>query len=189
MLRALILAMALSLTAGQAHHARADMPWEVDPAASEVAFEYMKDGAPAAGVFTTFQGSGTFDPANPSAARFQLRIQTDSIDLYDRLASAFAESAEWFDSKNHPDIVYNLERLTLREGNIYEARGLITIRGKTQPLDSVLTLEISDETAEARGSLRIPRLDFLLGVGPSAAFVEIGPDVQVRFRLVAGRVQ
>ncbi|MEO1495296.1 MAG: hypothetical protein AAFV19_24400, partial [Pseudomonadota bacterium] len=59
------------------------------------------------------------------------------------------------------------------------------IRGRTKSLRSEIVLTIDDRDAQASGVLTIRRRDFRLGVGPSAAFVEIGPDVLVRFSLVA----
>lgn len=181
------LALALALLTGLASVSKAEPVWVVDPTGSDAIFEYLKDGTPTEGMFSDFEGSGTFDPKSPEQARFQLQILSSSIDLYDMLASAFATSAEWFDSKNHPYISYTLERLTVDEGSVYAAEGTITIRGKSQPLKSAITLDVAETTAKASGTLTIRRTDFLLGVGPSAAFVDIGPEVQVRFNLLARR--
>ena len=161
--------------------------WNVQPAASEILFEYSSDGTPKTGVFGSFNGSGQFDADDPANAKLELKIETASIDLYDALASGFAQSAEWFDSKNHPNVIYRLNSLKLMDGNRYEAKGQLTIRGKERPITSEIELEISEGTANAKGSLVIVRGDYLLGVGPSAAFVDISPEVTVRFDLQAAR--
>ena len=161
--------------------------WAVDPARSEIVFEYQRAGAPANGIFAEFSGTGSMDAAEPGAATLEIRISTESIDLYDTMASAFATSAEWFDSKNHPDVIYRLHTLNPIEPPLYEAQGTLTIRGKSQPITTEIRLEIGETQATASGTLKIVRNDYLLGVGPSAAFVEIGPDVGVRFDLTASR--
>lgn len=181
------LSLALALLVGLAPLARADIVWKVETASSEVVFEYLKDGTPTEGVFRKFEGSGEFDLSAPEDARFELKILTSSIDLFDTIASAFATSAEWFDSKNHPHVTYSLLKLEPVGGNLFAATGEISIRGKTRPLITEIALEIDENTAKAEGTLTIRRIDFLLGVGPGAAFVEIGPDVLVRFNLVARR--
>lgn len=183
MLRVALLGFALSL--GLASFAQAGAGWQVDPKQSDVGFEYLKDGAPTKGEFRDFSGGGSFDATAPDQARFELRIRSKSIDLYDGLASAFATSAEWFDSKNHPEVIYVLQALEPLGGDRYTATGLITIRGQEKPLISEIALSISADSASASGTLTITRADFLLGVGPSAAFVEIGPDVLVTFALTA----
>ena len=168
----------------QAAYAQA-ASWVVDPAASNIVFEYQKDGAPAEGIFAEFSGSGSMDAADPGAATLEVRIETTSIDLYDTMASAFATSAEWFDSKNHPQVIYALHTLREVAAPEYEAEGVLTIRGKSKPITTRIRLEIGDTEAKASGKLNIVRSDFLLGAGPSAAFVEIGPEVAVRFDLTA----
>ncbi|MEM1298260.1 MAG: YceI family protein [Pseudomonadota bacterium] len=183
MLRAAFVGFLLSV--GLACTAQAGTEWQVDPTQSEVGFEYLKDGAPTKGEFRDFAGGGTFDAAAPQNARFELRIRSKSIDLYDGLASAFATSAEWFDSKNHPEVIYVLQALEPLDGDRYTATGQITIRGEKKPLISEIALKIGADSANASGTLTITRADFLLGIGPSAAFVEIGPDVLVTFALTA----
>ena len=159
--------------------------WQVQTAGSEILFEYASDGNPKTGVFSSFSGTGQFDASNPAAAKLELKIETASIDLYDTLASGFAQSAEWFDSKNHPHVIYRLYSLKPLDGGRYEARGQLTIRGEERPITSEIELKIDDATAKAKGSLVIVRSDYLLGVGPSAAFVEVSPEVTVRFDLQA----
>jgi polyisoprenoid-binding protein YceI len=65
----------------------------------------------------------------------------------------------------------------------------LTIRGKTRPIVSTITLAIDDGTAHATGSLDLDRTDYWLGVGPTALFVRIGRQVSVRFDLTAHPVQ
>ena len=170
-----------ALTAIPAHAA----DWNVDPAASSINFKYLKDGKPADGIFSEFSGSGRFNAEDPASARLTLKINTTSIDLYDTMASAFATSAEWFDSKNHPFVVYELTGLKALDGTAYEAQGTLEIRGETQPITTRIDLEIDADQANASGALNITRADYLLGIGPSAAFVEIGPEVAVTFDLKA----
>lgn len=184
--RAVTAGMAVMLVGASVTLAKA-ADWVVQPAASEILFEYTTDGNAKTGVFGSFGGTGEFDAQNPANATLELRIETSSIDLDDILASSFAQSAEWFDSKNHPDVIYRLISLTPIEGNRYEAKGQLTIRGEERPISSQIDLEIGADSAAAKGSLQIVRADYLLGVGPSAAFVEVGPNVTVSFDLKAVR--
>lgn len=163
--------------------------WIVDSERSEIGFEYLRAGVAATGRFERFEGSGTFDPANPGAATLRLSIDSTSIDLFDDLASAFATSAEWFDSRNHRYVVYELATLEPIGGNRYRSAGTLTLRGRSLPIDAEIELEIRDDGALAIGVLDILRSDYLLGVGPSAAFVTIGPSVSVSFRLRARQVR
>ncbi|MEM8698445.1 MAG: YceI family protein [Pseudomonadota bacterium] len=159
--------------------------WQVDPATSEILFTYVRADQAAEGRFHKFSGEGAFDPADPGGSELEIRIESGSIDLGEPLASAFATSAEWFDSKNHPLVTYTLDRLEQTGPEAYTATGRLTVRGKTREIVSPLSLSLDGGRAIAEGDLTVERRDYLLGVGPAAAFVTIGPEVTVRFRLQA----
>ena len=159
--------------------------WQVDAGTSTVDFDYSRDGKPATGIFAAFSGQGNFDPDAPETAELTVQIDSKSIDLRDDLASAFATSAEWFDSKQHRYITYRLTGLKRRPDGRFDAKGTLSLRGETKQVASVISLDVDGGQATASGSLRIDRRDYLLGVGPSAIFVEIGPEVAVRFDLRA----
>lgn len=159
--------------------------WALVPERSSVTFEYSRNGKPAEGLFARFRGEGKFSPDAPGAATLELRIESASIDLGDPLASAFATSVEWFDAANHPEVIYRLASLVPLGADRYEATGELTIRGRTSPVSSTITLVVNEASARAEGLLKLDRLDYKLGVGPSALFIEIGREVAVRFDLTA----
>jgi polyisoprenoid-binding protein YceI len=170
--------------------ARADhVRWTIAPDESRIVFEYVRNGQAEDGTFGTFAGTGTFHPEAPGEATFEIEIASDSIDLGDAKASAFATSAEWFDARNHPEVVYRLRKLTPLGDDRYRAEGDLTIRGRTRPVATTITLDINGEDAHATGTLSIERKDYMLGVGPLSLFVDIGPEVAVRFDLTAHPVR
>ncbi|MHA1528293.1 MAG: YceI family protein [Alphaproteobacteria bacterium] len=169
--------------------AAAGLEWTVVPEQSQVLFDYRRNNQPDVGHFAVFAGEGVFDHDAPGEATLELRIESASIDLDDTMASAFATSAEWFDARNHPLVVYRLLELTPEGENRYHATGDLMIRGRTRPIETTITLEIGDGEAHASGSLRLDRTDYWLGVGPLALFVDIGREVAVRFDLIARPVR
>jgi polyisoprenoid-binding protein YceI len=185
--------MLAAMLAAMAPSAALAMDWTVVLEQSRVLFEYQRNDQPAGGHFATFSGEGVFDPENPAEATLELRIDSASIDLNDTMASAFATSAEWFDSANHPHVIYRLMTLTPESGNSYHAAGELMIRGRTRPIESTITLDIvigdGSGAAHASGSLVMYRKDYRLGVGPMALFVKIGREVTVRFELTAHPVR
>lgn len=58
------------------------------------------------GVFKQFSGSITFDPANISAAKFDLKIQVESINTGNGIQNKHAISSEWFNANKFPDITF-----------------------------------------------------------------------------------
>ncbi|MEM1343494.1 MAG: YceI family protein [Pseudomonadota bacterium] len=186
--RALVLVLAGLLgLAGPAHATDALPQWTVVPEASQIRFEYLIDGKTREGVFERFSGQGRFDAAAPDAAQLELAIESRSIDLGNLLVSAYATSAEWFDSKNHPVVAYRLLALEPLGGARFEAVGEITLLGRTERLVSPMRLVTGTEGARAQGTLSLDRTAFGLGVGLSDILVEIGAEVSVHFDLAARR--
>jgi len=165
------------------------LEWTVVPERSQVQFDYSRNGQPAVGIFARFAGGGVFDRDAPGDATLELRVESASIDVNETLATAFATSAGWLDSRNFPLVVYRLAKLTPEGGNRYHAAGELTIRGRTRPIETTMTLEIGDSEAHASGSLQLDRTEYSIGGGFAALFINIGDEVEVRFDLVARPVR
>ncbi|MEM9046512.1 MAG: YceI family protein [Pseudomonadota bacterium] len=159
--------------------------WTVDQERSEILFTYERAGKPDTGRFHEFAGEGFLDLGKLEATRLWIRIESSSIDLNDSVASAFATSAEWFDSKNHPLVVFELTEIEQLNETDFISSGDLTIRGKTKRVEVPIQLTIKDGEAFAKGDIQIDRSDYLLGFGPGAAFVTIGDVVSVNFDLTA----
>ncbi len=155
------------------------------PGISSIAFDYRMNGAPAEGRFIEMSGEGVFDPTDPGATRFELRIPVRGLDLGNPLFSAFAQSAEWFDATHWPEVVYRLARLQPRGDGMWEALGDIAVKGRLVILRTPVTLAFDGPEARARGALVFDPGAVGLGQGPSALFVRLDPEVTVTFDLVA----
>lgn len=169
--------------------------WRIQPAESEIVFEYQEDGAPAAGRFTRFEGVAEFDRRRPERARLTLKIDVDSIALSDNFRSEFVKNETWFDEKSFPQAVYVLRSLTLAEGADpradtlrYIAEGDLTIKGRTKRLTTSFELDLDSGRARARGRLAFNRFDFNVGDRVGGLFVDIGDEVAVAFDLAAKRL-
>jgi polyisoprenoid-binding protein YceI len=165
--------------------AAGERDWRVDAARSSIAFDYVVNDVAATGAFRRVEGEGSFDPARPEATRLELRIDPTALDLGDPLATGFAQSAEWFDTANHPTVRYRLTRLTPLPDGRWLALGDIAIKGRLRVLETPLSLALGDAEAQARGTISFDRRDFELGTGLSQLFVTVGPDVSVAFDLIA----
>ena len=181
--RALTLVLALAL-AGPAAAAE----WQVLSERSSIRFEYILDGEPAEGSFRRFSGEGQLDAERPGEAALELRIEAGSIDLGNALVSAYATSLEWFDAKEHPQVVYRLTELEREAGDRFAATGRIVLKGRTERLVTPFRVETGARTARARGRLTVDRRAFGLGTELTDLFVEIGAEVVVRFDLHARRI-
>lgn len=165
--------------------------WAVDPARSEIVFDYAENGQPAKGRFAEIAGQGAFDPARPAEARLALTVAIGSIDLGDALETAFAQGRDWFDADGHPEAVFVLTELQelVPGGGAYKARGALTIKGVRREIAAPMTLTVEGDMARATGVLALNRRDFGVGVGLSDRLVTIGERITVRFDLTAAATE
>jgi len=165
--------------------------WRVVSDRSTITFDYVLNGTERKGVFERVEGEGTTSDGDPGTARFELRIESASIELGQALVTAYASSAEWFDARNHPFVTYRMARLTpAAEGEAaFTALGDVTIKGTTQVLEVPVDLSIADDEVTARGEITVNRREFGLGTGPTELAVTLAPEVRVRFDILAERAR
>ena len=163
--------------------------WIIDETGSDLGVQYLVDDKVENGLFEAFSGTATFDPTALEDADLTFDVVTESIDVGDPFGTTFVKSIDWFDVEDHPKATYVLDRLELIEGNKYRAFGMLTLRGKTNPVEGEMTVTITDTEARAVGQTTFDRTEFNVGIGFSALFVEIGPEVKVLFDLTARPAQ
>lgn len=159
--------------------------YALQPEASSVGFHYTEGGAERLGRFERFRAVGVFDPDQPARATLTLAIETASIDLGAEIINSFAQTREWFDTTDHPEMTYALTRLTSVGPTRYLAEGTLTIKGHSLAMTTPLDLIFEPGEVRARGRLSVDRTVFDLGLGASQALVQIGRQVAVSFDLVA----
>lgn len=186
-LSALAVAALLAVAAPPAAAVAVD--YQVVPELSEVQFIYTENGVEKTGTFRSFAGGGTLDPAALDRARLDIAVESDSISLGNTLVDSFAQSAEWFAADRYPEVRFRLGELRSMGEHRYLARGTLSIRGRENAVAAPVQLEFGDGEVRATGDLTVDRRNYGLGLGPSAAFVEIGPVVTVRFALTARPAQ
>lgn len=163
--------------------------WRIVPDASTIVITFDVDGEPRTGGFGIFRGEATFDPDAMSNAALRFEIETASIDLAEPFATDFVKSIDWLFVEEHPLAIYELQSLTRIEGDRFRADGVLTMRGRTNPVSGELVLTLADQSASAVGNAGFDRKEFNVGVGFSTLFVEIGPNIGVSFNLKASKVE
>jgi polyisoprenoid-binding protein YceI len=117
--------------------------WVLDPSRSAVSFKSKSMGGLVRvhGAFRQITGNGTVHPAGEVSGA--LRLAAASIDTKNTKRDTHLRSADFFDSDNHPEIVYTVQRIR-PSGRGVTVTGTLSIRGNAR----LLTF---DGTAEASG--------------------------------------
>jgi polyisoprenoid-binding protein YceI len=105
--------------------------WRLDPVHSSVGFEvaYM------AGTFKgEFHDVAAELVVEGEYARLEGSAKVASVDVKDEDLSTHLQSPDFFDAERHPELLFTAENIDL-SGSEVSARGELTIKGVTQPVE------------------------------------------------------
>jgi len=95
-----------------------------------------------------------------------------------------AMGADFFNMDEYPTATFTADLMASETGQV--ARGTLTIRDQSVPVEMPFDLTIEDNTATATGGLTVDRRDFNIGQGVSDEG-SLGYSVEIRFDLTATR--
>ncbi|WP_208999541.1 YceI family protein [Pannonibacter phragmitetus] len=174
-------AASLILASGAAYAAE----WTVDPANSSIGFTVEQDGAPVSGSFGTWTAQIDFDPENVSAAKIEATIATGSAQMANAQFAGMLPGADWLATEAFPEARFTSTSVTAKGGNAYEAEGTLSLRGEEKPVTLAFTLDITGDTAVAKGTASLSRSAY--GIGASVGQDNLKDAVAVTIDLTATR--
>ena len=154
----------------------------IDAARSKVTATFRQMKVPVEGVFTRVAGSIAFDAANPVAASARIDIDTASFDLGMDDYNAEVRKKEWFDSAAHPKASFVSSSFRALGGERYEARGTLSIKGRSQPVTLPVTVRVEGKALVFDGTLPVSRKAF--GIGDASWDEMVEDPVRVQFHIV-----
>ena len=163
------------------------MEWQVDEAASKIAFSGTHAGRAFEGQFNEWSADIRFDPDALDQSSVTVTVQTNSAETGTRLYDRTLPNDEWFNVAAHPDAVFAADEFSQLDDGRYQARGTLTIKGNTQPIILPFNLSIDGQTATVAGVVELDRIALDMGVksDPDAAWVS--QVIPVTITLVATR--
>lgn len=124
------------------------MKWQIDPAHTNVtvAVKHMAIST-VRGRFTSgAEGTIEYDPQAPDRAHVELRIKAASIDTGDAKRDGHLRSPDFLDAQKYPEITFKSTKIERKGNNDWLARGDLTIRDVTKPVDvKVETLGVVED--------------------------------------------
>ncbi|HMN45467.1 MAG TPA: YceI family protein [Povalibacter sp.] len=175
------LSLALTLVLGLAWAAT---QWTMQPKDSTLTFVGTQAGAQFQGAFDKFTADIRFDPKDLAASRFDVKIDTGSVNTKDRDRDDIIRGPDLFGSKQWPTAHYVAEKFTDKGSGKYSATGQLTLRDATKPVPIDFTFEIKDGNAWLKGQATLKRLDFGVGQGEWKDTRTVANEVQIRFALL-----
>jgi len=182
MARSLIARPSVAVVACLAAASAAADVWQGDQNAGSLQFVATQAGAKFIGGFRTFTVRFDFEPAGTAGGSLDVTVELDSADTADAERDEILKGAEFFQSDRHPQARFHASRFR-REGERWRADGELTLRGITQPVSVLFTVDGQPRQLGMKGTATLRRLDFGVGQGEWATTEWIGDEVEVRFDL------
>lgn len=179
-MKALLISAAL-LVAGPASAAS----WAMQPDASTLGFSGTQTGSPFTGIFKQWTAQIEYDPAHPQAAHVHIVVNTASAHTGDKQRDEAMPGSDWFDVAAFPQAVFDATGFTPQGGDKFTTTGTLSIRGISRKVTLPFTLDISGNTATAKGQITLIRTDYGVGQGDWASGDWVGLSVEVNFTLLA----
>jgi|SRR5689334_14240225 len=179
MTRFTILLVALLVSTPQSTFAQA-----IDYARSQITVQSRQMNVPVEGPFKKFSAQVSFDPAKPEASSARVEIDLNSFDIGDADINDNVKDKNWFDTKTSPTARFASSAVRALGGDRYEARGPLTLKGKTLEIVAPFTVRTTGAERVFEGAFPIRRLQFNVGDGVWRDTSVVADEVQIRFRLV-----
>lgn len=179
--RPLVSLTLLTLVLGLAYAAT---QWTLQPKESTITFVGTQAGAPFQGAFERFKADIKFDPKDLATSRFDVSIETASVNTKDGERDDIVKGADLFAVAQWPNARYVAEKFTDKGAGKFSATGQLTLRNVTKPVPIEFTFETKNGSAWLRGRANIQRLDFGVGQGEWKDIETVANDVQIRFALL-----
>ena len=136
--------------------------WELDPAATRIAFSVKNlSVAYVTGTFRLASGRVVLDNGDLSRWTIEAVIDAGSIDTDEPKRDAHLRSADFLDVARYPTIAFRSTRIEQVDGDHWKVTGNLTLRGTTRPV--ILDVQRSTaggNPASAHASATIDRRDF-----------------------------
>ena len=156
--------------------------WQVIDGALNIVIRQM--GSEVAGSFADWQASILYDDtADTDGTYGSVEVNVTIASLTLGTVTAQAMGSDFFAAESFPQARFEAD--IVQEGTGLVARGTLTIKGNSVPVDLPFELMIEENTAQAQGELRVDRRDFGIGAADEG---NVGSEVVITFDLSATRL-
>jgi polyisoprenoid-binding protein YceI len=157
---------------------------QIDYGRSQITVASRQMNVPVEAKFKKFSAQLALDPATPGAIKAQVEVDAASFDVGNDDVNIEAMDKDWLDAKKFPKAIFVSSSIRSLGGGRYEARGPLTIKGRTHDIAVPYTVK-TDAAGNSviEGVFNIRRLQYGIGEGVWRHVDVVADDVQIRFRL------
>jgi polyisoprenoid-binding protein YceI len=156
--------------------------WQVDAAKSSLGFKGSYQGESFDGTFKKFDAKIAYDSKDLAGAKFDVTVDLASADTGNGDRDDSLHGTDFFDVKKTPTAHFVTESFAKGADGSVEAKGQLTIRGKSQPVLLKVKFDENGDAATLDVNTTLKRADFGLGAGGD--WSDVGAEVPVHGHLV-----
>jgi len=128
--------------------------WTIDPTHSELQFRVKHLMiSNVTGQFNQFQGTIETVDNDFTTAKAHITANVNSISTNNPQRDAHLQSSDFFDADNHPQLIFNAEKMIRKDEDNYEIHGLLNMRGVSKRI--VLDAEYGGIAQDPWGNTRV----------------------------------
>lgn len=151
---------------------------------SRISCVSRQENVPVEAQFRKFTAQIAFDPAKPEAGKAQIEIDVNSFDIDNAEVNDAAKDRDWFNARAFPKATFVASSIRALGGGRFEARGPLTIKGKTLETVAPFTYTADAAGGVFDGAFSIKRLQYDIGEGGWKDTGVVADVVQIKFRIV-----
>jgi polyisoprenoid-binding protein YceI len=156
---------------------------KLNPAQSEVGFQFKQMGVPVDGKFTKFDAQVSFDTAKLATSKVNFTVDIASATLGDKATDAELPKATWFNIAKFPQASFASSSIKALGAGKFEVAGKLNIKGVAQDVVIPVTMTQAAAVTTAVGTFPLKRLTYKIGEGEWADTSMVADPVQVKFKL------
>ena len=155
----------------------------IDYSRSQITVQSRQMNVPVEAPFRKFTAQVSFDPNKPEASSARVEIDLNSFDIGDAETNENVKDRNWFDTKTYPIARFVSSSIRSTGAGRYEARGALTLKGKTADVVAPFTVKTAGADRIFEGAFTIRRLQYNVGDGVWRDTSVVADEVQIKFRL------
>jgi polyisoprenoid-binding protein YceI len=156
---------------------------KLNPAQSEVGFQFKQMGVPVDGKFTKFDAQVSFDAAKLDTSKVNFTVDIASATLGDKATDAELPKAPWFNTAKFPQATFASSSIKALGAGKFEVAGKLSIKGVSQDVVIPVAMTQAGAVTTAVGTFPMKRLTYKIGEGEWADTSMVADPVQVKFKL------
>jgi polyisoprenoid-binding protein YceI len=168
--------------------------WNIDPVHSEIGFavKHMMVSN-VRGRFNDVTGYIDFNEDDPSTAKIDVEIGTNSVDTRQEQRDNHLRSADFFDAENHPKMTFISKKVEHIKKNEYLVTGDLAIRGTTREVTLDATFEGTSPDPyggvrigfSATGKINRQEFGLIYNAALETGGVVVGADIKIQLEVEA----